>query len=227
MRELLLALRHIWGAFQGEHKLDFHGDYYTLDLFTPMHSPGPIEHPHIPVYVAAVGEYMYRLAGELADGVHVHSFNTADYLREESLPALYAGLERGGRDRSDVKLTCSLFAVVGGDPEMDRAVRSQIAFYGSTSSYQKIFDLHGWGALTDKLKPLARSGDVDAMVDAIDDDVVDAFAIVAPTWKEAAQKVASRYGGLLDRVGFYGLQGMVKPDKAPLIAQAFGATTSS
>jgi probable F420-dependent oxidoreductase len=221
LRELISALRHVWGAFQGEHRLDFHGEFYTLDLFLPMHSPGPIEHPHIPIFVAAVGPQMYQLAGEVADGVHVHSFNTPEYLRAVSIPAIEAGLQKAGRDRSDLELVCSLFAVIGGDPAMDRAVRSQIAFYGSTSSYRPIFELHGWSALTDRLKPLARSGDIDAMVDAIDDDVLNAFAIVAPTWDDAATVVDQRYAGILDRVGFYGLQNMVDPAEAPAIARAF------
>jgi probable F420-dependent oxidoreductase len=222
LREVVAALRHIWGAFQGEHSLDFHGDFYTLDLFTPMHSPGAIDDPQIPIYLAAVGPFTYRLAGEVADGVHVHSFHTERYLREVSLPALEQGLRRSGRDRSAVQLGCSLFAVIGGDERMNRAVRSQIAFYGSTGSYRRIFELHGWGELTDRLKPLVRSGDLEAMVAAIDDEVVETFAVVAPTWQDAAEQVRVRYHGLLDRVSFYGLQGMVSPENAPAIAAAFG-----
>jgi len=222
LRELVGALRHIWGAFQGEHALDFHGDFYTLDLFAPMHSPGPIAHPRIPIYLAAVGAFTYRLAGELADGVHVHSFHTVEYLREVCLPALADGLQRSGRAREQLTLVCSLFAVIGGDAAMDRAVRSQIAFYGSTSSYRPIFELHGWGELTDRLKGLVRAGDVDAMVAAIDDEVVEAFAIVAPSYEHAARIVNERYAGILDRVGFYGLANMTPIAAAPAIAAAFG-----
>lgn len=222
LRELIGALRHVWGAFQGEHRLAFKGDFYTLDLFTPMHSPGRIERPEIPIYLAAVGPFTYRLAGELADGIHVHSFHTLEYLREVGLPALSEGLQRSGRDRGSLELACSLFAVIGGDPGMDRAVRSQIAFYGSTSSYRRIFELHGWGELTDRLKPLVRSGDIDAMVAAIDDDVVQAFAVVADSWSDAAAAVRRRYAGVLDRVSFYGLQNMVAPEHAEAIAVAFG-----
>ena len=223
MRELIAALRHIWETFQGDHRLDFSSTHYRLDLLAPMHNPGPIEHPDIPIYVAAVGEYLFRTAGELADGIHVHSFHTAEYLRAVALPALHTGLDRAGRNRDEVTLVSALFAVIGGDPVMDRAVRSQIAFYGSTSAYRKIFELHGWGELTDRLKPLARAGDVDAMVAAIGDEQVAAFAIVAPTWAEAAAEVHRRYDGILDRVGFYGLQGMVDPAKAPAIAAAFAS----
>jgi hypothetical protein len=104
---------------------------------------------------------------------------------------------------------------------MDRAVRSQIAFYGSTTSYRPLFELHGRGELTDQLKPLARSGDVEGMVALIDDELVDLFAIVADNWDDAAHVVQARYGDILDRVGFYGLQNMVSPHEGPAIVNAF------
>jgi probable F420-dependent oxidoreductase len=224
LRELVCALRHVWGAFQDEHRLDFAGDFYRLDLMTPMHSPGPIDHPQIPIYLAAVGPRTYRLAGELADGIHVHSFHTPEYLRTVALPALAAGLEAAERTRSEVTLVCSLFAIVGGDPRMDRAVRAQIAFYGSTTSYQPIFDVHGWGHLTDGLKAAVRTGDTDVMVRAIPDEVVERFAVVANSWADVPRIVEERYRGILDRVGFYALGGLILSDRAPEIARAFGLT---
>jgi probable F420-dependent oxidoreductase len=223
LRELVLALRHVWGAFQGEHRLGFAGDFYRLDLMTPMHSPGPIDHPEIPVYLAAVGPRTYRLAGELADGIHVHSFHTPEYLRTVALPALATGLETGGRNRSEITLACSLFAIVGGDAQMDRAVRTQIAFYGSTTSYQPILDVHGWGHLTAALKAAVRTGDTEVMVKAIPDEVVERFAVVADSWADVPRIVEERYAEILDRVGFYALGGLISNDRAPEVADAFAA----
>ena len=61
LRELVEALRHIWGAFQGEHPLRFRGKYYRHDLMTPFFDPGPHEWPAPPIYLAAVTPTMYRL----------------------------------------------------------------------------------------------------------------------------------------------------------------------
>src|SRR5690349_6358669 len=36
LREYVQALRHIWGAFQGHHPLDFRGEYYQLNLLPPF-----------------------------------------------------------------------------------------------------------------------------------------------------------------------------------------------
>lgn len=221
LRELILALRHVWSAFQGEHRLGFNGSFYRLDLMTPMHSPGPIDHPRIPIYLAAVGPRSFQLSGELADGVHVHSFHTPEYLRAVALPALHEGLAITGRSRAEVSLVCSLFAIVGHDPVMDRAVRTQIAFYGSTTAYRPIFEVHGWGDLTDSLKAAVRTGDTATMVRAIPDEVVERFAVVADSWDEVPQIVEERYGGILDRCGFYALHQMIPQERATEIARSF------
>src|SRR5205807_2775328 len=145
LRELVEALRHIWGAFQGEHPLRFRGRFYRHDLMTPFFDPGPLDCPAPPIYLAAVTPYMYGLAGEVADGIHVHPFHTARYLREVALPALETGLERSGRRRADVALAAPIFAVVGDAAERaerEAYARLQIAFYGSTKTYQPVFEIH-------------------------------------------------------------------------------------
>jgi probable F420-dependent oxidoreductase len=191
LRELVEALRHIWGAFQGEHRLRFRGRFYRHDLMTPFFDPGPLEVGPPPVYLAAVTPFMYRLAGEIADGVHVHPFHTVHYLREVALPAL-------GRP---VPLCASVFCVVGDD---DRAVREQIAFYGSTTTYAPVFEAHGWGGLTESLHRLMARRDTAAMAAAITDDMLAEFAVFGATWAEAVAGVRARYDGLLERVSVYG-----------------------
>jgi probable F420-dependent oxidoreductase len=210
LRELVEALRHIWGAFQGEHPLRFRGQFYRHDLMTPFFDPGPIDHPPPPIYLAAVTPTMYRLAGEVADGVHVHVFHTVRYLREVALPAL-------GDRRSELTLASGVFVVLGGDAD---AVRMQIAFYGSTPTYRPVFEAHGWAGLQEKLHGLMGRGDFAGMAAAIDDDVLAEFAVLADSWDDAARQVRERYEGLLDRVGVYGLRSTVG-DEAKEIAEAF------
>ena len=63
LREVVLALRAIWECWQRGAPLDFRGQSYRFDLMTPFFNPGPIEHPRIPVYIAAVNPYMAQMAG--------------------------------------------------------------------------------------------------------------------------------------------------------------------
>ncbi len=48
LREVILALRAIWDAWQHGTPLNFRGQSYRFDLLTPFFNPGPIEHPRIP-----------------------------------------------------------------------------------------------------------------------------------------------------------------------------------
>jgi hypothetical protein len=46
------------------------------------------------VFVAAVGEAMTEMCGEVADGLLAHAFTTKRYFEEVTTPALLRGMER-------------------------------------------------------------------------------------------------------------------------------------
>jgi hypothetical protein len=96
-----------------------------------------------------------------------------------------------------------VFVVTGDDDtELEAAAggtRAQIAFYGSTPAYRKVLELHGWGHLHTELHKLSLQGEWDAMGELIDDEILDAFAVVAPVDKLAAA-LRSRCDGVVDRV---------------------------
>lgn len=209
MRELISALRAIWSAWETGERLSFRGDFYSHTLMTPMFSPGPNPHGVPPIYLAAVGEGMTRVVGEVADGMLVHAFTTERYLREVTLPALDEGLARAGRSRGDVALSYPAFVVSGRDEdEMARvaaATRKQLAFYGSTPAYRGVLERHGWGELGDELNRVSRESDPDRwdrMGELIDDDVLATFAVVAEP-DEVAARMHERFGDVVDRVSAY------------------------
>ena len=225
IREYVAALRHIWGAFQHEHRLSFKGDFYRLDLMSPFFDPGPIAHPRIAVYLAAVNAGMYRLAGEIADGIVGHPFSTPSYLREVGLPALATGLARAGRQRADVVISCPVFTLVDASPtaEADAAfARQQLAFYASTPTYRAVLEHHGWAAVGDELSRLARAGRFAELAAVVGDDVLDAFVTRAPTYAELGRRLRERYAGVLDRVGLYGDASRVGPDDVAALASGLG-----
>ncbi len=203
MREFVVALRAIWSCWQDGSKLAFEGDFYTHKLMTPMFVPEPQPHGFPKVFIAAVGEAMTEMAGEVADGMLGHAFTTKRYLDEVTIPTLLRGIKRAGRDRRDFALTCPVFVVTGEhETELQaaaEATRKQIAFYGSTPAYRKVLEMHGWGDLQDELRRLSLRGDWDAMGSLIDDEILDAFAVVAPI-DELAAKLRSRCDGAIDRV---------------------------
>jgi len=203
MREFVLALREIWACWRDGTKLRFEGDFYTHKLMTPMFTPEPQPHPFPKVFVAGVGEVMTEMCGEVADGLLAHAFTTKRYFEEVTTPALLRGMQRSGRQRSEFQLSAPIFVVTGNDESELAAgavgTRKQIAFYGSTPAYRRVLELHGWGDLHTELHRLSLEGQWDAMGSLIDDEILEAFAVVAPV-DTVASKIRGRCDGVIDRV---------------------------
>jgi probable F420-dependent oxidoreductase len=206
LREYIQAVRAVWHAWQTGERLNYRGEHYKLTLMTPFFNPGPLPHPDIPIYIAGVNPVLCRLAGELAEGFHVHPYHSVKYIAEVVRPAIAEGARRAGRDPSSVVLSTAVFAAVG-DSEAERAaarehVREQIAFYASTPSYRSILELHGWDEAGEKLSALASRGRWGEMPALITGEMLAAFSIEA-AWADVGAKLRDRYAGLVDRIGLY------------------------
>lgn len=206
LRETIEAIRAIWHSFQTGAPLRYRGEQIRLGLLTPFFNPGPIEHPGIPIFIAAVNPGMLNLAGELCQGCHVHPFHTTGYLRDVIRPHISAGAHKASRTLADVQLNCAVFAVTGytADQKQESAARAraQIAFYASTPAYRRVLDHHGWGDLQPRLNQLARANQWAEMANLISDDMLRAFALVAEP-DDLPYAALARYAGLLDRIGYY------------------------
>ena len=229
MAEAIRAIRAIWTTWQTGAKLDFKGRFYTFDVMTPFFNPGPIEHPQIPIFIAAVNPLMCGVAGELCDGLHVHPFNSPKYLREVVHPAVDEGLRKSGRARKDFTYATSSFVVVG-DTEKERAeqalmVKQQIAFYGSTRTYQPVLAAHGWEDVAPKLHKKSVEGDWAGMADLITDEMLDAYAVTA-TYDKLRDALVARYDGLLDRTALYQpYQPSLDDPRLPAAIRAFNSVS--
>jgi probable F420-dependent oxidoreductase len=206
MREMILAIRAIWDCWNNDTKLDFRGDFYTHTLMTPFFNPGPNPYGNAKIFLAAVGELMTEVAGEVCDGIICHGFTTEQYLREKTLPALERGAKKSGRTLADIEISLPAFVVTGADEEAMAtsavATRRQIAFYGSTPAYRPVLELHGWGGLQDELNALSKQGKWAEMGELIDDDILNTFAVVAEPTGVAAG-IADRYADAVTRLSFY------------------------
>jgi probable F420-dependent oxidoreductase len=206
LKEVVLALRAIWTAWQERTPLRFEGRSYRFDLMSPFFDPGPIEHPRIPIYIAAVNPYMARMAGEVCEGLHVHSFHSARYLREYVLPAVAEGLALSKRSRADFTVRASTMVALGDtDEELDRgrqAAKQQIAFYASTRTYAAVLAAHGLDELTPRLHERSLKGDWKGMADLITDDVLELFC-VSGRLDTIGVRIRERYDGLYDRTQLY------------------------
>jgi probable F420-dependent oxidoreductase len=206
MREYILAMRAIWQAWNEGGKLDFRGDFYQATLMTPFFSPGSNPYGAPKVFLAAVGELMTEVAGEVADGILIHGFTTERYVKEVTLPAIERGLAKAGRARGAFEIAGPLFVVTGADAEQlaraAQGTRQQIAFYGSTPAYRGVLELHGWGDLQTELNTLSKQGEWVKMGELIDDEILHTFAVVGEP-EDIGAELKRRYGGVVDRCSFY------------------------
>jgi probable F420-dependent oxidoreductase len=207
MREFVLALRAIWASWQDGVPLDFQGEFYNHTLMTPFFSPEPHEFGPPPVFVAGVGDRMTEVAGEVCDGMLLHAFTTRQYLEAVTIPALLRGRAAAGRgDLSDFTLAGMCMICPGRTPsELDEAIRStkkQIAFYASTPAYRGVLEVHGWSDLQPELTALSKAGRWDEMGERIDDDLLNAVAVVGDP-ASVGKELNHRWGDLIDRTTLY------------------------
>jgi probable F420-dependent oxidoreductase len=206
MRDYLEAVKAALAAFRGEAQLAHDGPYYRLSLLPAQWRPPRHEHGDIKVDVSAVGPWMTRMAGAVADGVHVHPLHSMHYLRERLVPAVAAGAAEAGRDPADVDLLIPVFIVPGDTPDerelLAQRARTQIGFYGSTKNYAFQFDDLGFTGTSAVLNERLKAGDMHGLAATISDEMLDTFAIVGP-WDEIADRIVDRYGALAERVISY------------------------
>lgn len=204
MRELVLAIRAIWDCWEGRSELRFEGEFYRHTLMTPAFDPGPNPFGPPPVFIGGFGPRMIEVAGEVADGLIVHPFNTRRSLESMVVPALQRGAATAGRSVDDVELVWVSMVVTWADDEQHdialRSVKDQLAFYGSTPAYAPVLDLHGHGDLHLELNRLSKAGRWDEMAALIPDDLVEEIAVVGPR-SEIAAKLVARAEGITDRIG--------------------------
>ncbi|MBV8863247.1 MAG: TIGR03617 family F420-dependent LLM class oxidoreductase [Mycobacterium sp.] len=216
LRDYLLAVRACFSAFRTG-KLDHHGEFYNLDFITPQWSPGSIDDPDPKVDIAAVNPWMLRMAGEVADGVHIHPLGEPGYLTRRALPNVAEGAANAGRTLSDIAVIVPVMTIVGNsDEERDRErelVRASMSFYGSTPNYAFIWDEAGFEGTTARIREKQKAGDFAGMAAQITDEHIAVFATES-TWDGLADALTEKYADVATRLVLYNSLGALgDPDR--------------
>jgi probable F420-dependent oxidoreductase len=173
---------------------------------TPMFHAGKNPYGVPPILLGALGPKMTQVAGEVADGLIVHPFNTMPFLEEQALPAVTLGLDIANRSRDDFIMQINAIVITGEtDAEYKAAedsVKSLLGFYSSTPAYKPPMDSVGYGDLQPRLNALSKEGKWDELATYIDDDFIDAFTTRGKP-DEIAGKLKAKYGKHADRLSIY------------------------
>ncbi|WP_326548001.1 TIGR03617 family F420-dependent LLM class oxidoreductase [Mycolicibacterium sp. ND9-15] len=205
LRDYVLAVKACFRAFRTG-KLDHRGDFYSLDFITPQWSAGPIDAPDPKVDVAAVNPWMLRMAGEVADGVHVHPLGEPGYIGRHVVPNVTEGAMKSGRSASEIAVIVPVMTIVGdNDEERHRErelVRASMSFYGSTPNYAFIWDEAGFEGTTARIREKQKAGDFKGMAAQITDEHIATFAMES-TWDRLTDALIEKYGGVATRIVLY------------------------
>jgi len=196
MEELVPLLRKLWHL--AEAPVHHDGRFYRVhiqgldELATP---PGR----EISVYTAGVNPRMIETAGRVADGLLGHTLFSPRYLEEVAIPAVHKGAAHAERDPAEVKITAFVLTSADGDEELARReAAAMIAFYGSVKTYSRVFDVCGFGREAEKIREAFANRDVDAMVAAVSEPMIDEFS--AAGTPAAVNEKLRRFDRLVDRV---------------------------
>lgn len=174
MRETIAAIRHIiTGANKGLEP--FEGEYFSSHAtsLAPMATPLREE---IPIWLATLRGPAVRLAAEIADGVMGHPIWSVEWAVENIQPDLAKGLDKAGRDRSDIDLNLWFFCAPNEDEkEAIEDGKGTVAMYAGAAQYQSFFEAHGFGEESRKIQQAIQSNQNAALL--VPDDMVRTFVI--------------------------------------------------
>jgi probable F420-dependent oxidoreductase len=175
LRESVALIRRFIATAHRGDPIESVGDYHSIHVRGYQRPFAPVR-AAIPIYLAAVGTVMVRLAGEIADGWIAHELESPHHLERKVLPALAAGLARAGRERRDLAVTASACCMPYDDArQAKRWAAGLVAFYASVRTYTDFFDYHGFGREAAAIQERFRADDHSGMVAACPDEMVETF----------------------------------------------------
>jgi alkanesulfonate monooxygenase SsuD/methylene tetrahydromethanopterin reductase-like flavin-dependent oxidoreductase (luciferase family) len=161
--------------------------------------------PHTPVYLAALGPEMLRLAGELADGVALNWCSPEQ--TAWSRLRIAEGAARAGRDPAAVRVIDYIRVCVDDDVDVARRAFTRMVMRYALGprgprareralGYRGHFERMGFaGALAELDRMRERAASVEALVDAFPTDLLDRVGYYGPA-AGAAETVRRIAGGL-------------------------------
>lgn len=187
MEELVEVLRKLWDLHKGP--VDHDGRFYTVHLHPTSDVPPPFR-DRLPIWIAGVNARMVQAAGKVADGLVGHPMFTERYIGELVRPALEKGAGLAERPLSELTLMGILMCSVD---EHEQVARRRLAYaigqYAPSRVYDRLFEMHGWSEHQLAIREAARKGDVDAIVAAVPDEIIDEIG-VACTPDQISERVA-------------------------------------
>ena len=166
-------------AMRGE-KLDFDGKYFSSHAFKMAFKPG--NNP-IPIYLAAFGPKMTRLAGKITDGVLINMANPTEIQRIAD--EVREGADEAGKDPAGEEIICKIRCSIAHTYAAAReALSHALTYYALADYYRDLLGRMGFAAEVEAMRAAWKSGGFHSARKLITDRLFEALPLVAATSAE-------------------------------------------
>src|ERR687895_2827986 len=138
----------------GGEKLDFNGKYFSAHGFKLAFKP---RDKPIPVYLAAFGPKMTRLAGRISDGVLINMANPAEIRR--IVNEVRKGAEEVGKDPAGMQIICKIRCSIAATSAAARdALSHALTYYALADYYRDLLARMGFAAEVEAMRSAWKTG---------------------------------------------------------------------
>jgi alkanesulfonate monooxygenase SsuD/methylene tetrahydromethanopterin reductase-like flavin-dependent oxidoreductase (luciferase family) len=163
-------------AMRGE-KLDFDGKYFASHAFKMAFKARA---KPIPIYLAAFGPKMSRLAGAITDGVLINMANPAEVRRIAD--EAREGARQAGKDPVAMDVICKIRCSIAHSYEAARdALSHALTYYALADYYRDLLGRMGFASEVEEMRLAWQSGGFHAARKLITDRMFQGLPLVAAT----------------------------------------------
>lgn len=163
-------------AMRGE-KLNFEGKFFSAQNFKMAFKPSGRT---IPIYLAAFGPKMTRLAGRISDGVLINMANPSEIRRiaEE----VKSGAAEAGKDPSRMEIICKIRCSIASTYNVAReALSHALTYYALADYYRDLLGRMGFGSEVEAMRLAWKSGGFHAARKLVTERMFSSLPLVAAT----------------------------------------------
>ncbi len=169
-------LEIVRAAMRGE-KLNFTGKYFTADNFKMAFKPSGRT---LPIYLAAFGSQMTRMAGRITDGVLINMANPSEVRRIAA--EVRAGAAEAGKDPTRMEIICKIRCSIAPRYDVARAALSHaLTYYALADYYRDLLGRMGFAPEVEAMRGAWKSGGFHAARNLITDRMFSGLPMVAAT----------------------------------------------
>lgn len=186
MKEYLEIVRR---AVRGE-KLNFDGEFFSSNGFKLAFKPSGRA---IPIYLAAFGPMMSKMAGRLTDGVLINMANPSEVRRivEEAK----RGAKEAGKDPDTLEIICKARCSVAENYALAReALSHAMTFYALADYYRDLLSRMGFATEVEAMRSAWQTGGFHAARALVTDRMFEGLPLIPATSVAEIQEKIKPYG---------------------------------